>query len=212
MPEYYKFNTLEMQLDRLKDEFIPEISPTGVYSESQLSRTAAYRVLAHAEIESYLEERAWEVVQNAKTLWTKGKTTRSLICLLGFSGLTMDKPPDTLTPQKGSKTVKEEKIKISKKIDLAVESFKRVISQNHGVKEDHILSLLLPIGIDSDDLDPAWLATMNTFGEKRGLVAHKSATSYMTIQTLDPANELNTVTQIRKELLRIDELINNLIE
>ncbi|MFM5899709.1 MAG: HEPN domain-containing protein [Dolichospermum sp.] len=212
MPEYYKFNTLEMQLDRLKDEFIPEISPTGVYSESQLSRTAAYRVLAHAEIESYLEERAWEVVQNAKTLWTKGKTTRSLICLLGFSGLTMDKPPDTLTPQKGSKTVKEEKIKISKKIDLAVESFKRVISQNHGVKEDHILSLLLPIGIDSDDLDPAWLATMNTFGENRGLVAHKSATSYMTIQTLDPANELNTVTQIRKELLRIDELINNLIE
>ncbi|MFM6112940.1 MAG: HEPN domain-containing protein [Sphaerospermopsis kisseleviana] len=212
MPEYYKFNTLEMQLDRLKDEFIPEISPTGLYSESQLSRTAAYRVLAHAEIESYLEERAWEVVQNAKTLWTKGKTTRSLICLLGFSGLTMDKPPDTLTPQKGSKTVKEEKIKISKKIDLAVESFKRVISQNHGVKEDHILSLLLPIGIDSDDLDPAWLATMNTFGENRGLVAHKSATSYMTIQTLDPANELNTVTQIRKELLRIDELINNLIE
>ncbi|MFM6184352.1 MAG: HEPN domain-containing protein [Dolichospermum sp.] len=212
MPEYYKFNTLEMQLDRLKDEFIPEISPTGLYSESQLSRTAAYRVLAHAEIESYLEERAWEVVQNAKTLWTKGKTTRSLICLLGFSGLTMDKPPDTLTPQKGSKTVKEEKIKISKKIDLAVESFKRVISQNHGVKEDHILSLLLPIGIDSDDLDPAWLATMNTFGENRGLVAHKSATSYMTIKTLDPANELNTVTQIRKELLRIDELINNLIE
>ncbi|MCE2719802.1 MAG: HEPN domain-containing protein [Dolichospermum sp.] len=212
MPKSDKFITLRTQLNRLKNEFIPEISPTGLYSESQLSRTAAYRVLAHAEIESYLEERAWEVVQNAKTLWTKGKTTRTLICLLGFSGLTMDKPPDTLTPQKGSKTVKEEKIKISKKIDLAVESFKRVISQNHGVKEDHILSLLLPIGIDSDDLDPAWLADMNTFGEKRGLVAHTSATSYMTIQTPDPANELNTVTQITHELLRIDELINNLIE
>ena len=213
MPESDKFITLKTQLDRLKDEFIPEISSTGSYSESQLSRTAAYRVLAHAEIEFYLEERAWEVVQNAKTLWDKsGKNTRTLICLLGFSGLTMDKPPDTLTPQKGSKTVKEEKIKISKKIDLAVESFKRVISQNHGVKEDHILSLLLPIGIDSDDLDPAWLATMNTFGEKRGLVAHKSATSYMTIQTPDPANELNTVNQITDELLRIDELINNLIE
>lgn len=213
MPESDKFITLKTQLDRLKDEFIPEISSTGSYSESQLSRTAAYRVLAHAEIEFYLEERAWEVVQNAKTLWAKsGKNTRTLICLLGFSGLTMDKPPDTLTPQKGSKTVKEEKIKISKKIDLAVESFKRVISQNHGVKEDNILSLLLPIGIDSDDLDPAWLATMNTFGEKRGLVAHKSATSYMTIQTPDPANELNTVNQITDELLRIDELINNLIE
>ncbi|MFN6033822.1 MAG: hypothetical protein ACK48B_07200, partial [Dolichospermum sp.] len=74
--------------------------------------------------------------------------------------------------------------------------------------------LLLPIGINSNDLDPnnTWLANMNTFGQKRGLVAHKSATSYMTIQTPDPANELNTVTQITDELLRIDELINNLIE
>jgi hypothetical protein len=34
----------------------------------------------------------------------------------------------------------------------------------------------------------------------------------MTIQTPDPANELNTVTQITDELLRIDELINDLIE
>ncbi|MFN7526376.1 MAG: hypothetical protein ACK5QA_02960, partial [Dolichospermum sp.] len=72
MPKSDKFITLRTQLNRLKNEFIPEISPTGLYSESQLSRTAAYRVLAHAEIESYLEERAWEVVQNAKTLWTKG--------------------------------------------------------------------------------------------------------------------------------------------
>ena len=212
MPESDRFITLITQLNRLKDEFLPEISPISSYSESKLSRTTAYRVLAHAEIESYLEERAWTIVIDAKEAWKMGKTTRTLICLLGFSGLTMDKPPDTLTPQKGSKTVKEEKIKISKKIDLAVESFKRVISQNHGVKEDHILSLLLPIGIDSDDLDPAWLATMNTFGEKRGLVAHTSATSYMTTQTPDPANELNTVTQITHELLRIDELINNLIE
>ena len=213
MSKSARFRTLTRELNRLKKQFLPKINPTGLYSESQLSKTAAYRVLAHAEIESYLEERAWEVVQNAKTIWDEsGKTTRTLICLLGFSGLTMDEPPDTLTPKKGSKTVKEEKIKISKKINLALESFKRVISQNHGVKEDHILSLLLPIGIDSDHLDPAWLATMNTFGEKRGLVAHKSATSYMTIQTPDPANELNTVTQITDELLRIDELINNLIE
>ena len=213
MSKSARFRTLTRELNRLKKQFLPKINPTGLYSESQLSKTAAYRVLAHAEIESYLEERAWEVVQNAKTLWDEsGKTTRTLICLLGFSGLTMDEPPDTLTPKKGSKTVKEEKIKISKKINLALESFKRVISQNHGVKEDHILSLLLPIGIDSDHLDPAWLATMNTFGEKRGLVAHTSATSYMTTQTPDPANELNTVTQITDELLRIDELINNLIE
>lgn len=216
MPESDKFITLRTQLNRLKDEFLPEISPTGSYSESQLSRTAAYRVLAHAEIESYLEERAWEVVQNAKTLWdTSGKNTRTLICLLGFSDLTMDKPPDTLKkPSNVKQDNHDKRLQITEKINSAINSFKKVIDNNHGLKEKNILALLLPIGINSNDLDPnnTWLANMNTFGQKRGLVAHKSATSYMTTQTPDPANELNTVTQITDELLRIDELINNLIE
>jgi hypothetical protein len=213
MPKSDKFITLEMQLDRLKDEFLPEISPTGSYSESQLSRTAAYRVLAHAEIESYLEERARTIVIDAKKAWETGKTTRTLICLLGFSDLTMDKPPDTLKkPSNVKQDNHDKRLEITEKINSAIKSFKKVIDNNHGLKEKNILALLLPIGIDSDDLDPAWLADMNTFGEKRGLVAHTSATSYMTIQTPDPANELNTVTQIKNELLRIDELINNLIE
>jgi hypothetical protein len=213
MPKSDKFITLEMQLDRLKDEFLPEISPTGSYSESQLSRTAAYRVLAHAEIESYLEERAWTIVIDAKKAWETGKTTRTLICLLGFSDLTMDKPPDTLKkPSNVKQDNHDKRLEITEKINSAIKSFKKVIDNNHGLKEKNILALLLPIGIDSDDLDPAWLADMNTFGEKRGLVAHTSATSYMTIQTPDPANELNTVTQIKNKLLRIDELINNLIE
>ena len=217
MPESDKFITLRTQLNRLKDEFLPEISPTGSYSESQLSRTAAYRVLAHAEIESYLEERAWEVVQNAKTLWdTSGKNTRTLICLLGFSDLTMDKPPDTLKkPSNVKQDNHDKRLQITEKINSAINSFKKVIDNNHGLKEKNILNVYsLTIGINSNDLDPnnTWLANMNTFGQKRGLVAHKSATSYMTTQTPDPANELNTVTQITDELLRIDELINNLIE
>jgi hypothetical protein len=215
MPESDRFITLITQLNRLKDEFLPEISPISSYSESQLSRTAAYRVLAHAEIESYLEERAWTIVIDAKTAWdTTGKTTRTLICLLGFSGLTMDKPSDTLSRNNVTQDNHDKRLKISKKIVLSSNEFWKIIDNNHGVKEKNILALLLPIGINNNDLDPnnTWLATMSTFGERRGLVAHKSATSYMTIQTPDPANELNTVNQITDELLRIDELINNLIE
>ena len=164
MPESDKFITLKTQLDRLKDEFLPEISPTGSYSESQLSRTAAYRVLAHAEIEYYLEERAWTKVIDAKKAWETGKTTRTLICLLGFSDLTMDKPPDTLKkPSNVKQDNHDKRLEITEKINSAIKSFKKIIDNNHGVKEKNILALLLPIGIDSDDLDPAWLADMNTF-------------------------------------------------
>jgi hypothetical protein len=213
MPKSPRFRTLSRELSRLKKQFLPKISPIGLYSDRQLSRTLAYRVLAHAEIESYLEDRAWEVVQDAKRVWdSTGKTRLTLISLVVFSGQTMETPPETLTPSKGKKTVPLDKLKTSKKIDLAISSFKWIIDNNHGVKEANILALLLPIGIDSDDLDTAWLATMNTFGEKRGLVAHTSATSYRTIQPPDPASELSMVKQITQELLKLDELINKLMK
>lgn len=211
MPKSVRFRTLTRELNRLKKQFIPKINPTGSYSNRQLALTLAYRVLVHAEIEAYLEDRVWEVVLNAKKNWdSQGKTCRTLICLLAFSGQMMEVPPDTLSPTKGTKKVLEGKIKINKKIDSAIESFKRVIDHNHGIKEANILVLLLPIGIDTDDLDPAWLATMNTFGEERGVVAHSSSTS-PTIQVPDPATELSRIEQIIQELLKVDELINKLM-
>ncbi|MEY3868054.1 MAG: hypothetical protein RLZZ338_1945 [Cyanobacteriota bacterium] len=206
MPKSQRFRDLSKELTRLKKQFLPKISPT--YSDRQLALTVGYIVLAHAEIEAYLEDRVWEVVMEAKKDWDGGKTRRTLICLLAFSGETMDEPPDTLTPTKGNKTVQPEKIKISEKINKAIKGFKKVIKQNHGIKEANILALLLPIGIDSDDLDPGWLITLNSFGEKRGLVAHSS---YNTIQPPDPAEVLSTVNQITEGLLQVDALINALM-
>lgn len=118
MPESDRFITLRTQLNRLKDEFLPEISPTSSYSESQLSKTAAYRVLAHAEIESYLE------------------------------------------PSNVKQDNHDKRLEITEKINSAIKSFKKVIDNNHGLKEKNILALLLPIGINSNDLDPnnTWLA------------------------------------------------------
>ncbi|MEG3902700.1 HEPN domain-containing protein [Microcoleus sp. B4-C5] len=212
MSKSVRFRTLTKELNRLKKQFIPKVSPTGLYSDRQLALTLTYRVFVHAEIEAYFEDRVWEVTLNAKNNWdSQGKTCRTLICLLAFSGQMMEVPPDTLNPTKGSTKVKEEKIKINKKIDLAIKSFKRVIDQNHGIKEANLLALLLPIGIDTDDLDSAWLGTMNTFGEERGVAVHTSATSAKTIRVLNPINELQRVEQIIQELLKVDELINNLM-
>lgn len=213
MPKSVRFRTLTRELNRLKKQFIPKINPIGLYSHRQLVLSLAYRVFVHAEIEAYLEDRAWEVALNAKKNWdSQGKTCRTLICLLAFSGQMMEVPPDTLSPTKGSKKVLDEKIKINAKIDSAIKSFHRIIKQNHGIKEANILALLLPIGIDTDDLDPAWLATMNTFGEERGVVAHSSSTS-PTIQVPDPATELGRIEQIiSQELWKVDDLINKLMK
>jgi hypothetical protein len=208
-----RFRTLTKELNRLKGQFLPKFNPTGTYSDRQLALTIAYRVLAHAEIESYIEDRSFKVAIDAKKDWdNKGKASRTLLSLLAFSGEKMELPPDTLTPIKGTKLLPPERVQLDKKINLAITCFIKIIKQNHGVKESNILALLLPIGIDSDDLDSVLLATLDAFGEQRGLVAHSSATSYRTNQLPDPANELNRVEQITQGLLQIDELINALIK
>ena len=208
-----RFRTLTKELNRLKGQLLPKFNPTGTYSDRQLTLTIAYRVLAHAEIEAYLEDRVQKVAIDAKKDWdNKGKASRTLLSLLAFSGQIMELPPDTLTPVRGTKLLLPERVKLDKKINLAITCFVKAIKQNHGAKESNILALLLPIGIDSDDLDSVLIATLNTFGEQRGLVAHSSVSSYRTNQLPDPANELNRVEQITKGILQIDELINALIK
>jgi hypothetical protein len=200
-----RFRTLTKELNRLKRQFLPKINPTGIYSDRQLALTIAYRVLAHAEIEAYIEDRVVEVAIDSVKDWkNRGKTSRTLLSLLAFSGQMMDVPPNKLASPKG--------IRIDEKIESAVTFFMYTIKHNHGIKEANVLALLLPIGIDIDDLDSDLLATLNTFGKERGLVAHSSATSYRTNQLPDPVNESNRIQQITQGLLQIDRLINALIK
>lgn len=174
MSKSTRFRSLTKELTRLKKQFIPKINPIGFYHDRQLALTLAYRILTHAEIEAYFEDRAWEVVMDAKKNWDRtGNPCRTLISLIAFSGQMMETPPDTLTPsQENQALALEKRVKLNKKIDSAISCFKRVVDQNHGLKESNLLALLLPIGIDSDDLDTVLLATMNTFGAQRGDVAH----------------------------------------
>jgi hypothetical protein len=212
MPKSLRFRQLTKELNRLKKQFLPrKFSEINEYSERQLALTFAYRVFAHSEIESYLEYRVWDTVQTAKNIWdNQGKAGRVLLCVIAFSGQEMENPPDTITPLKGNKNVSLDKLKITKKIDIAIRCFKSVIDQNHGIKETNLLKLLLPIGIDSDDLDQVWLANMNTFGEESGEIAHSSGIK--TKKTPNPADELERVKQIIQELEKVDQLITNLLK
>ncbi len=202
-----RFICLSDELNILRDHLLPKLfEPTGVYPDQQLTQTFAYSVLAHAEIEGYLEDRASEVVLNALKHWKEtGTTCRTLISLIAFSGCKMDSPPKFLN--QGQK----DKLKLAKKLDCASTAFHTIIKNNHGLKEANILSLLLSIGVDSDDLDSTWLSTMNSFGETRGTIAHKSASFCRIKQQPDPKIALETIEAILVGLEDVDKLFNKLI-
>lgn len=203
------------QLQMLRDHLLPaEFSDDiGDYAEEVPTLTLAYRVLVHAEIESYLEDRAWEVAQAAVSAYkVEARIPKALLCLLAFSGNAMREPPPALTPTQPSQRKEwEKRLSILSKIDDAVTSFYQVIQDNHGIKEKNVLSMLLPIGIETEDIDQTWLSTMNSFGERRGEAAHSSTHSSKTQQPPDPGSEYDTVGKLVSGLQALDEVISDLL-
>jgi len=88
----------------------------------------------------------------------------------------------------------------------------KALNENHGIREKNLLGMLLPIGIESDDIDATWLATIDGFGQDRGSAAHKSSAVSRTQQPPDPKNEFDRVTYLLQGLKDIDEMLNYLMK
>jgi len=204
---------LEAQLSNLREYLLPkeeEFDPAGNYPDVAVTKAIAYRVLAHAEIESYLEERAKEVVLKAIKSWkTNQNSGRVLLSLLAFSGMSMESPPSSILPiQDSQKKTWSEKIDLDEKINKAVNAFYYNISKNHGIKEENLCQILLPIGFSPEKFDPTWLNDMSSFGEMRGEAAH--STSLNIRIAINPKDELTTVNNLLLGLKSIDAKLEEL--
>jgi hypothetical protein len=77
-----------------------------------------------------------------------------------------------------------------------------VVRENHGLREQNILRLLMPVGVGSSELDPVWLADATSFSEDRGQAAHRSGSVQ---QIPDPFIELRRVGALARGLAPIDK-------
>ena len=66
MTQSIRFNELKNGIENLKADLLPSnFTDVFEYTREEITKTIAFRVLAHAEIESYLEDRAEEIALNA---------------------------------------------------------------------------------------------------------------------------------------------------
>lgn len=205
---------LEAELSRLKKLLLPgKFNPTGSYPDRVFSKTLSYRVLVHAEIEEYIEERVWELAVNSNNaLIARGTVNRVIASILAFSGQTFEEPPDSLAPHGNTPVaVWNQKVLLEEKVQFALNAFAHRKNQNHGIVEKNIIDLLLTVGVKPSDIDPVWLASMEAFGRARGLVAHRSAVYYRTINLPDPRSEYQTVKTLLSGLRDLDLVLNQLL-
>jgi len=211
-----RFDVLQGQLEALRKHMLPEsFDETGQYEAQEKTETLAlgYRVLAHAEIEAYFEDRSLESAMAARSAWeNKLHTSRTVLCLLAFSGKEMPLPPATLeAPSDNKRKAWPALVDIGERLIPSITQFYNYVrNENHGIKEKNLLALLLPIGVDHSAIDPTFLAAIDSFGSLRGIAAHTSSRNTVR-QALDPAEELKRVEQLMIGIAVIDAQIDDLI-
>lgn len=197
-----RYRTLTSIIARLEKRFLPK-RLTGPFSLRRHDFARGFRLLAHAEIEAYVEDRAKEVSLAAVRKFDVDRKPHIVVLSLVAFQLTQS--------QLSEKYLKDCYTNQSDHLNLALVSanncYQYTLTNNHGIREDNILGMLLPIGFTVTDIDLTWLSDMNSFGRTRGETAH---TSFTPTKLVDPGTEKATVAQLVNGLAQIDEVFTRL--
>jgi HEPN superfamily RiboL-PSP-like protein len=163
-PEYL---ALIRQVRLLSRTLLPPVSPTARYSGSEILQMLAFRLSAHAEVESFLEDCASHLADHYATLNNQNKlSSRVRRLLLHHSGMRDQYPPRSLTAPLPTN--------VGRKITGILNAQIDAIEGNNGLSQKDILKLFVPLGVEISFFNTAWLDSMDRFARSRGDVAHKS--------------------------------------
>lgn len=187
------FKELNRRLDRLANSLLPADRPAGDYSEAEKDRLHAYVLLAHAEIESFIEKLASFMADQAKRLSSTSKCAPVASRLIVYRA-----------------THSKEKIEPATmdSISSACSFFEKLIIKNNGIKSSNVYQLFMPLGLTHDDLDPVLMGNLDTFGIYRGELAHTAARLK---QGSSPSKEKSMVANILRDLSHFDERVRALL-
>jgi hypothetical protein len=194
-----RFKDLSRRISDLRIRLLPrKFEPMGFYPERIYERTRAFRVLAHAEFESFIEDRAIEVVSSAFNAWqSTGRLTPSLLAVVAYKDSVHAVPPSL---QDASQ--KKKYPDLEARVTAAKNDFNRHLrTRNNGIREKDILKILVQIGLTDKDIDHTWMSVTDAWATSRGEAAHKSAK--MQVKP-DPRHELRTVREILKGFRTLD--------
>lgn len=206
MADTARLEELKKRLAALRKHMLPrQFPPTGNYSELQLDRARGYRLLAHAEIEAFIEDITFDAAKKGVSEWTHTKKVSDcLFCLVahyhqGFAVEGFDEQPPL--PSTSRPKIKDA---IKEAVQVAIQQYRSIHENNHGIREENLYRLVLPIGVRKDELDQLWITNLNEFGKRRGELAHKSVKAQ---QQIDPKSELQDVENLIIGLEQLDVLV-----
>lgn len=197
MANSLRHKRLLSRVKSLENNLLPTVKVSGNYTKKESDLIRSYILLSHAEIESYFEDIAKDKVSKALNKWIANKEkSNCLLSVMSFCGNDLDWQN------------KPDKDRIESRINRTISHYINLLQNNHGIKSKNILNILLPLGVELDDIDQAWLSSMNTFGAKRGVFAHSTIRTQSQIDLVTEKNFINNT--VLPEIVNLDDLVKKI--
>lgn len=136
-------------------------------SDLQFLKLHSYILLCHSAIEEYIEKLGEAVALEARKIFVQdGVITKSLVALVSAKII------DDL-PEKSRKKISSDLVgNIEEFSKEAFNRYRSIVVGNNGITIKDQAAVFLPIGVDPEITDFVLMQAMNSFGAKRGEVAH----------------------------------------
>lgn len=192
-----EYKALSARIEDLVKRFVDFDIPYDRYPNShELDMIASFKLLVHAEFETFIETRILDTVGRGVAIWKSDKRmTRVLFGLIlrWYPFFEREKNPYA-SPQTFSD--------VSDLLETLARKAEREISENNGVKREAFSRLCYSAGILVDDLSPVFLAALESYGRNRGDIAHNAIGKVKTLN--DPRVEASDARQIVELLGQFD--------
>lgn len=166
------------------------------YTKEDHQKALAYRLLASAELEHYVESRCLEVAQIGCDRIGKSQLTatgRALIVWLQFQD---QRSPAAVPIHEG------DPLALAHLAQKAMETYARSVKKSHGISEDDLRRLVFPLGLRESQVPAVLAASLEAFAKKRNPASHTHVNRAKTQS--EPVEEVKAVEQILVPLRQLD--------
>ncbi len=192
------YKNLSIALRGLK-KILNGVPSTSCDNDIHHLKVQSYILMSHAAFEHYIEDISSFILnESVNNFNIKKNMNRCIVSLIVFE--TIAQADNNLQRTKIKANVVT---KLQDFVNTAKKNHDVVINNNNGIKLKDQKALLLPIGVDPEEVDIITANALDAYGAKRGVLAHKHK-----MQTAETKSSVLTSTgNLLKGLMIYDEEI-----
>lgn len=184
MPNTPEYLRLVKQIKSYREIFLPtdlSINP----DDRDVVMLRAFVLHCFAEIQSYMEDVCKAIAIKSMRSWLDdGLTSKTTVAMLRYTDCALRQAPKLLHPSKDDKNGNL-LLDLSKVVQKHYSNYFAIIEENNGVREGDLIRILLPIGIQSNDISENLKVDLTNLTKRRGGYAHNARHRSMNYSIID---------------------------